>query len=72
MPKGNTPPGRGMTSAWRPVLLGHWRGVAGRNGGAVAVDQPEPRLGRQGELTRTRGGDDPSGCRPGSGWRRLP
>jgi hypothetical protein len=25
MPKSNTPPGRGMTSAWRPVLLGHGR-----------------------------------------------
>ena len=52
MPKGNTPPGlRGLTSAWRPALLGHWPGVAGHNGAAVAVDQPEPRPASQGELT---------------------
>ncbi len=43
MPKGNTPPGRGMTSAWRPACQVTGRGVAGRNGAAVAVDQPEPR-----------------------------
>ena len=33
MPKSNTPPGRGMTSAWRPVLLGHgraWRAATAR------------------------------------------
>jgi hypothetical protein len=50
------------------------RSLAGRggpNGAAVAADQPEPRPGSQGELTRP-GGDDPSGCRPGSGRRRLP
>jgi hypothetical protein len=38
--QGNTPPGRGMTSAWRPALLGHWPGRGGRIGAAVAVHGP--------------------------------
>jgi hypothetical protein len=59
MPKATPPPGRGMTPAWRPALLGHWRGVASHNGAAVAADQPEPRPGSQGELTRTRGATTP-------------
>src|SRR5215211_3404878 len=62
-----TRPGPGMTSAWPPASGGHSPDVAGRNGVAVAVDQPEPRPGSQGGLTRTEAVTIPRGCRPGSG-----